>query len=52
MHPRQRAVTPKLWEDIASVLQGMLDDPADKFVEIHNSGKVSVKIEVNRIIGT
>jgi outer membrane protein assembly factor BamB/tetratricopeptide (TPR) repeat protein len=46
-------ITPKLWEDIISVLQGMLDDPADKFVEIDNKGnKVSVKREVNRIIGT
>jgi outer membrane protein assembly factor BamB/tetratricopeptide (TPR) repeat protein len=46
-------VTPKLWEDIISVLQGLLDDPADKFVEIDAKGnKVSVKREVNRIIGT
>jgi outer membrane protein assembly factor BamB/tetratricopeptide (TPR) repeat protein len=46
-------ITPKLWEDIISVLQGMLDDPADKFVEIDGKGnKVSVKREVNRIIGT
>ncbi len=46
-------ITPKLWDDIISVLQGMLDDPADKFVEIDNKGnKVSVKREVNRIIGT
>ena len=46
-------VTPKLWEDIISVLQGLLDDPADKFVEIVGKGnKVSVKREVNRIIGT
>jgi outer membrane protein assembly factor BamB/tetratricopeptide (TPR) repeat protein len=46
-------ITPKLWEDIISVLQGLLDDPADKFVEIDGKGnKVSVKKEVNRIIGT
>ena len=46
-------ITPKLWEDIISVLQGLLDDPADKFVEIDAKGnKVSVKKEVNRIIGT
>ena len=46
-------ITPKLWEDIISVLQGMLDDPTDKFVEIDSKGnKVSVKREVNRIIGT
>lgn len=46
-------ITAKLWDDIISVLQGMLDDSADKFVEIDNKGnKVSVKREVNRIIGT
>ena len=49
-------VTPKLWADIISVLQGMLDDPTDKFVEVTDgsgkASKVSVKIEVNRIIGT
>src|SRR5262245_40418570 len=46
-------VTPKLWDDIISVLQGMLDDPVDKFVEIDGKGnKVSVRREVNRIIGT
>jgi outer membrane protein assembly factor BamB/tetratricopeptide (TPR) repeat protein len=46
-------ITPKLWEDIIAVLQGMLDDPADKFVEIDAKGnKVSVRREVNRIIGT
>src|SRR5947209_7488735 len=46
-------ITPKLWDDIISVLQGLLDDPADKFVEIDAKGnKVSVKKEVNRIIGT
>src|SRR5215218_5821795 len=46
-------ITPKLWEDIIAVLQGLLDDPADKFVEIDTKGnKVSVKREVNRIIGT
>lgn len=46
-------ITPKLWDDIISVLQGLLDDPADKFVEIDSKGnKVSVKKEVNRIIGT
>lgn len=46
-------ITAKLWEDIISVLQGMLDDPADRFVEIDAKGnKVSVKREVNRIIGT
>jgi len=46
-------VTPKLWDDIISVLQGMLDDPVDKFVEIDTKGnKVSVRREVNRIIGT
>ncbi|HKB05666.1 MAG TPA: PQQ-binding-like beta-propeller repeat protein, partial [Gemmataceae bacterium] len=46
-------ITPKLWEDIIAVLQGMLDDPVDKFVEIDTKGnKVSVRREVNRIIGT
>src|SRR5262245_22226989 len=46
-------ITPKLWDDIISVLQGMLDDPADKFVEIDGKGnKASVKREVNRIVGT
>ena len=46
-------ITPKLWDDIIAVLQGLLDDPADKFVEIDAKGnKVSVKKEVNRIIGT
>ena len=49
----KQPITAKLWDDIISVVQGMLDDPADKFVEIDNKGnKVSVKIEVNRIIGT
>src|SRR5262245_4076998 len=46
-------ITPKLWEDIIAVLQGMLDDPVDKFVEIDTKGnKVSVRREVNRSIGT
>src|SRR5215204_4662001 len=46
-------ITPKLWDDIIAVLQGLLDDPADKFVEIDAKGtKVSVKKEVNRIVGT
>jgi hypothetical protein len=50
---KEGTITPKLWEDIIAVLQGMLDDPADKFVEIDGKGnKVSVKREVNRIIGT
>ena len=50
---KEGTITPKLWEDIISVLQGLLDDPADKFVEIDGKGnKVSVKKEVNRIIGT
>lgn len=51
--PAKEPITPKLWEDIIAVLQGLLDDPADKFVEIDGKGnKVSVKKEVNRIIGT
>ncbi len=49
-------ITAKLWDDIISVLQGMLADPTDKFVEVADGAgkpsKVSVKIEVNRIIGT
>ena len=50
---KEGTITPKLWEDIIAVLQGLLDDPADKFVEIDGKGnKVSVKKEVNRIIGT
>ncbi|WP_020470292.1 outer membrane protein assembly factor BamB family protein [Zavarzinella formosa] len=52
----KETITPKLWGDIISVLQGMLDDPTDKFVEVNDGAgkpsKVSVKIEVNRIIGT
>jgi hypothetical protein len=34
----KETITPKLWEDIISVLQGLLDDPADKFVEIDTKG--------------
>lgn len=49
-------ITPKLWEDIIAVLQGMLADPTDKFVEVSDGSgkfsKVSLKMEVNRIIGT
>jgi hypothetical protein len=50
---KKEPITPKLWDDIIAVLQGMLDDPVDKFVEIDAKGnKVSVRREVNRIIGT
>lgn len=52
----KEAISPKLWDDIIAVLQGMLADPTDKFVEVSDGAgkpsKVSVKIEVNRIIGT
>ena len=46
-------ISAQRWEDIIGVLQGMLDDPTDNFVEIDGKGtKVSVRREVNRIIGT
>lgn len=49
----KEAISAQRWEDIIGVLQGMLDDPTDTFVEIDAKGtKVSVRREVNRIIGT
>src|SRR4051794_9873109 len=35
---KKEPITPKLWDDIIAVLQGMLDDPVDKFVEIDAKG--------------
>ena len=46
-------ISAQRWDDIIGVLQGMLDDPTDNFVEIDGKGtKVSVRREVNRIIGS